>query len=66
VEAGTPLKEWDERLSELEVSSCEGYRLLKRIYHRVAYMNPRHTDEYSQLNEELNVNTIQERRRAAV
>jgi hypothetical protein len=44
VQADVLMKEWGERMQELAVSSAKGYSLLKRLYHRLADLNPRHTD----------------------
>lgn len=36
--------DWDVRMRKLEVSASDGYELVKRTYHRVADLNPRHHD----------------------
>jgi hypothetical protein len=44
VEAGKPHIGWCERMAELATSARDGYELLKRLYHRVADLNPKHLD----------------------
>jgi hypothetical protein len=36
--------DWQVRMAELAVSASAGYELVKRLYHRVADLNPRHHD----------------------
>ncbi|MFO0985538.1 MAG: hypothetical protein U1E76_28025 [Planctomycetota bacterium] len=36
--------DWQVRMDELAVSARAGYELVKRLYHRVADLNPRHHD----------------------
>jgi hypothetical protein len=44
VEDGVPHKDWDSRMNDLSGSANRGYELLKRLYHRVADLNPSHRD----------------------
>jgi len=36
--------DWEVRVAELKVTARTGYELVKRLYHRVADLNPRHPD----------------------
>ncbi len=42
IEAGKPVLKWEQRLEDLSASASEGYELLKKLYHSVADLNPRH------------------------
>jgi hypothetical protein len=42
VEDGKPPMSWSDRMAELATGARLGYELLKRLYHRVADLNPRH------------------------
>lgn len=42
IEAEKPMLGWERRLGDLSLTANEGYELLKKLYHRVADLNPRH------------------------
>lgn len=42
IEAVKSVLRWEQRLEDLSVSANEGYELLKKLYHQVADLNPRH------------------------
>lgn len=42
IEAEKPMLGWERRLEGLSLTANEGYDLLKKLYHRVADLNPRH------------------------
>lgn len=44
VEANKPVYTWQDRMRDIAVSASEGYEILKRVYHRVAALNPKHLD----------------------
>ncbi len=44
IEEGQPILQWDQRIQSLSSSAGEGYYLLKKLYNRVADLNPRHID----------------------
>ncbi len=44
IEEGQPMLQWDQRIQSLSSSAGEGYYLLKKLYNRVADLNPRHKD----------------------
>jgi hypothetical protein len=44
VEAKKPPTDWATRMRENRLAARDGYEIAKRIYHRVADLNPRHAD----------------------
>jgi hypothetical protein len=44
IEDGVPHTSWDDRIEALRQDAENGFELLRRLYHRVADLNPRHTD----------------------
>lgn len=42
IEQGQPMLDWDQRIQLLSLSATEGYTLLKKLYSRVADLNPLH------------------------